>query len=148
MTCQTQKFKVSFEFPIRKRNVNIDIGWPWIWNQYLYLGIWNDDRTKIIDLPSFQLITRINSQNRTETEFINVHWHIILYMNIGNSIWHYWNFDSRDMKFFTFFSSLHDFWHPSTWNSLVHTSADEMEQCEKLAFQLLKMRKKKSSLNI
>jgi len=33
-------------------------------------------------------------------------------------------------NFWLFFSSLHDFWHPSTWNALVHTSGDEMEQCE------------------
>ena len=64
--------KVSSKFTIRKRHVYIDIGWPWIGNQYFYLGIWNDDRTKIIVLPSFQLVTRINSQNRNETEFINV----------------------------------------------------------------------------
>ena len=41
-----------------------------------------------------------------------------------------------------YFSSLHDFWLPSTWHSLVHTSWGEMERCEKRAFQLLKMRKK------
>jgi len=35
-------------------------------------GNLNDDRTKIIDLPSFQLVTRINSENRNETGFINV----------------------------------------------------------------------------
>ena len=32
----------------------------------------NDDRTNIIVLPSFQLVTRINSQNKNETEFVNV----------------------------------------------------------------------------
>jgi len=47
MTCQTLSNKVSCKFTIRKRHVFIDIGWTWIWNQYLYLGIWNDDRTKI-----------------------------------------------------------------------------------------------------
>ena len=40
--------KVSFKITIRKRHVYTDIRWPWIWNQYFYLGIWNDDRTKII----------------------------------------------------------------------------------------------------
>jgi hypothetical protein len=33
--------------------------------------IYNDDRTKIIVLPTFQIATRLNSQNRNETEFIN-----------------------------------------------------------------------------
>jgi hypothetical protein len=93
--------KVSFKFTIRKRRVYIDIGWPWIWNQYFYLGFWNDDRTEIIVLPSFQLVTRINSRNRNENEFINVIWHIILYMNIGISKWHNWIFDTRIWRFFT-----------------------------------------------
>ena len=63
--------KVSFKFTIRKTHVYIDIGWPWIWNQYFYFGIWNDDRTKLIILQSFQLVTWINSQNGNETDFMN-----------------------------------------------------------------------------
>ena len=59
--------KVSFKITIRKRHVYIDIRWPWKWKQYFYLGIWEDERSKIIFLPSFQLVTRINSQNRNET---------------------------------------------------------------------------------
>jgi len=139
---------VSFKITIRKRHVYIELGWPWIWNQYFYLGIWNGERTKIIVLPLFQFVTRINSQNRNETEFINVLWLIILYMNIGIPNWHNWNFDPRIWSFFLYFSSLLDFWHPSTWNTLVHTSWGEMERCEKRAFQLLKMRKKKIRWNI
>jgi hypothetical protein len=134
--------KVSFKITITKRHVNIDIGWPWIWNQYFYLGFWNDDRTKIIVLPSFQLVTRINSQNRNESEFINVIGIIILYMNIGISNWYNWSFDPRIWSFLLYFSSLQDFWTPSTWNPLVHTLWGEMVPCEKRAFQLLKIRKK------
>jgi len=37
----------------------------------------------MIHLPSFQLATRLNSQNTNETEFINELWHINLFMNIG-----------------------------------------------------------------
>ena len=85
--------KVSFKFTIRKRRVYIDIGWPWIWNQYFYLGVWKDDRTNIIVFPSFQLVTRMNSQYRNENVFINVFWLITLYMNIGISKWHNWSFD-------------------------------------------------------
>ena len=114
----------------------------------ILLGIWNDDRTKIVVLPSFQLVTRMNSQNRDENVFINVLWHINFYMNIAISNWNNWSFDPTNMKFFLYFSSLHDFWSPSTWNSLVHTSWGEMERCEVSAFQLLKMRKKKISSNI
>ena len=69
--------KVSFKITIRKRHVYIDIRWPWKWNQDFYLGIWIDERTKIILLPSFQLVTRLNSQNRIET---------ILSMNSGTLI--------------------------------------------------------------
>jgi len=85
--------KVSFKITIKKRHVFIDISWPWIWNQCFYFGIWNDDRTKMIDLPSFQLATRLNSQNTNVTEFINELLHINLFMNIGISNWHNWCFD-------------------------------------------------------
>jgi len=84
--------KVSFKITIRKRHVYIDIGWPCIWNQCFYLGIRNV-RTKIIVLPSFQLATRLNSQNTNENGFINDHWHINLFMNIGISNCHNWSFD-------------------------------------------------------
>ena len=77
--------KVCFKITTRKRQVYIDNSWPWIWNQCLYLGIWNDDCTKKILLTSFQLATRLNSQNTNETEFINELWHINLFMNIGIS---------------------------------------------------------------
>ena len=98
--------KVSFKFKVRKRHVYIDFGWPWIWNQYFYLGIWNDDRTKINVLPSIPFVTRINSQNSNETVFINVLWHIIFYSNICNSNWYYWSFDPTNMKVFTLFQFL------------------------------------------
>ena len=98
--------KFLFKFTIRKRHVYIDIGWTWMWNQFFYLGIWNDDRTKIIFLPSFQLVTRINSQNRNETVFINVLWNIILNMNIGITNWYNCSFEPTNMKFFTLFQFL------------------------------------------
>ena len=60
MTCITQ---VSFKITIRKRHVYIDIRWPWKWNQSFYLAIWEDERSKIIFLPSFHLVTKLNSQN-------------------------------------------------------------------------------------
>ena len=49
----------------------------------------------------------------------------------------------RIWRFLLHFSSLHDFWLPSIWKYLVHTSWGKMEKCEKRAFQVLKMRKKK-----
>ena len=98
--------KDSFKITIRKTHVYIDIRWPWIRNHFLYLGIWNVDRTKIIGFPSFQLATRLNLQYRYETEFINVLWHINMYMNIGISNWHNWSFDPTKMKIFTLFQFL------------------------------------------
>ena len=55
--------KGYFKITNNKRHVYIHIGWSWIWNEYFYLEISNYDRTKIIVFPSFQLATRLNSQN-------------------------------------------------------------------------------------
>ena len=85
---------------------------------------------KIIVLPSLQHVTPKNSQNRNETGFINVLWHITSYMNIGISNWHNWSCEPTNMTFLLHFSSLKDFWPPSTWNTLVHTSWSEMERCD------------------
>jgi len=52
---------------------------------------------------------------------------------------------SRKCWFWIYFSILYDYWVPSIWNSFVHTSCGEMERWEKLVFQLLKMRKRKSA---
>ena len=56
--------KVSFKITIRKSHVYFDIRWPSKWNQYFYWGFRENERSKIIFLPSFQLVTRLNSQNR------------------------------------------------------------------------------------
>ena len=61
--------KVSFKITIRKTHVYIVIGRPWIRIQCFYLGIWNDDRTKMMVLASFHFAARLNSQNTNETEF-------------------------------------------------------------------------------
>ena len=61
---------VSFKITIRKRDVYIGIRWPRKWKQYFYLGIWKYERSKIIFLPSFQLVSRLNSQNRNETSLL------------------------------------------------------------------------------
>ena len=66
MTSKHISTTVSLKITIRKRHVFIDISWPWKWKQYFYLGIWEDERSKIIFLPSFQLVTRLNSQKRNK----------------------------------------------------------------------------------
>ena len=123
MTCITQ---VSFKSKIRKRHVYIDILWPWKWNQDFYLAIWEDEPSKIIFLPSFQLVTRLNSQNRNETcllmnsDTLIYIW--ILVFPIGiiqvSTPWKW--------SFLFYFSSLHNYWHPTTLISLVHNSLGEM----------------------
>ena len=85
--------KVPFQITIRNRHGFIYVRWPWIWNQHYYLGIWNYDSTKITYLPSFQLATRLNSQNTNETVFINELCRINLRLNIDISNWHNWTFD-------------------------------------------------------
>ena len=104
-------------------------------------GNLNDNRTKIIDLPSFQLVTRINSQNRNETEFINVLWHIICIWILVIPIGIIEVSTPRIWIFLFYFICLHDFRTPSTWTSSCHSSWGKKERCEKRAFQLLKMLK-------
>jgi hypothetical protein len=138
--------KVSFKITINKRHVYIDIGLPWVWNQCFYLGIWNYDRTKFF--LSFQLDTRLNSQNTNETAFINIFLHIncIWLLVIPISLIEVSN--QRKWNFLLYFIFLKNYWPLSTWNSLVHSSWGEMERCEKRAFQVLKMRKEKISWNL
>jgi hypothetical protein len=72
--------------------------------QFFYLGISNNYRTNIIVLPSFQLATQFTSQNTNETEFINEHLHINLFINIGISNWHNYSFDLYVNVVFDFIS--------------------------------------------
>ena len=83
----------------------------------------------------------IKFTERKWNNFINELWNINLYMNIRISNWHNSSFDYTKMNFLLYFSSLHDYWPPTTLIPLVHNSLGEMEWCEKRAFQLLKMRK-------
>ena len=97
--------KVSFKITIRKRHVYTDIRWPRKWKQDFYLGIWNYERSIIIFLPSFQTVTRLNSQNRNETR-------LLMNSDILICIWilafpiGIIRFDSTKMKFFTLFQFL------------------------------------------
>ena len=131
MTCITQ---VSFIITIRKRHDYIDIRWSWKWNQYFYLGIWEDERSKIIFLISFKLVTRLNYSEQKWNKFINELWHINLYMNISNSNWHNSSIDSTKLNLLLYFSSLHDYVPPTTLIPLVHNSLGEKLWCEKRAF--------------
>jgi len=145
MTCQTQSIKFPSKLQLGKDMFTlayVDLEYE---TRISILEIWNDYCSKMIIFPSFQLATWLNSQNTNETEFINEISHINLYMSIGNGTIAVSN--RREWSFWLYFSSLHNYWHPSTWKSLVQTSWGEMNRCEKRAFQLLKMRKKEICWN-
>jgi len=99
-------------------------------------------------LPSFQLVTRLNSQNRNETiSLMNCDTLICIWI-LAFPIGIIQVSTPRKWSFLLNFSSLHDYWPPTTLISLVHNSLGEMEWCEKRAFQLLKIRKIKVCWNI
>ena len=137
MTCITQ---VSFKITIRKRHVYIDIHWTWKWNQYFF-GNWRRWTSKIIFLPSFLLVTLLNSQKSNETSFLMNSDTLICIWILAFPIGILQVSTPRKRGFLLYFSSFHDYWPPPTLISLVHNSLGEMEWCEKRAFQLLKMRK-------
>ena len=96
----------------------------------------------------FQLVTRLNSQNRNETSLLMNSdtwiciWILAFPIGIINVS------TPRKWSFLLYFSPLHDYWPPTTLSQLVHNSLCEMEWCEKRVVQLLKMRKMKLSWNI
>ena len=139
--------KVSFKITITKRHVHIDIRWPWKWYQYFYLGIREDERPKIIFLPSFQLVTRLNSRNRNETSLLIISESLICIWILAFPIGIIQVSTPRKWCFFIYFSSFHDYWPPTTLISLVHNLLGEMKWSENRV-QLLKMRKMKVSRNI
>ena len=112
--------KVTFKITIRERHVYRDILWPWKWNQYFYLGIWEDERSKIIFLPSFQLVTRLSSLNRNETSLLMNSDSLIFIWILAFPIGIIQVSTQRKWSFLLFFSSLHESWAPTTVISLVH----------------------------
>jgi hypothetical protein len=100
--------RVSFKITIRKKHVYIDIRWNWKWNQYFYLGIWNDERTKIIFLLSYQLVTQLNSQNWNETSLWMNSDTLICIIILAFPISIILVSTPRKWSFLLYFSSLHD----------------------------------------
>ena len=102
---------------------------------------------KNIYLHSFQLVTRLNSQNRNEKSILTNSDTLICIWILAFPIGIIQVSTPRKWSILIYFSSLHDYWTPTTLISLVHNSLGEMEWCEKRAFQLLKMRKMKVRWN-
>ena len=137
--------KVSFKIPIRKRHVYTDIRWPWKWNKYFYLGIWEDERSKIILLNSFQLVTRLNSQTRYEISLLMNSDTLICIWISAFPIGIIQDSTPRKWSFLLYFCSFHDYWPPTTLISLVHNSMGEMDWCEIELFSFSKCEKWKSA---
>ena len=94
--------KVPFKITIRKIHVYIEIRWPW---DETIVSIWEFEMIFVLNV-SFSTIsfaTRLNSQNKNESAFINELWHINLFMNIGISNWHKEVSTSSKCFFFTLF---------------------------------------------
>ena len=104
--------------------------------------------TKIIFLPSFQFVTRLNSQNRNETCLLMNSDTLICILILAFPVGIIQVSTPRKWIFLIYLSSLHEHWLPTTLISLVHNSLCIMEWCEKRAFQFLKMRKIKERWNI
>ena len=115
-------------------------------NLYFYFGIWYDESTKIMFLPSFQLFTRLNSQNRNETGLIMNSVTLICIRFLVFPISIIQVSTPRKWSVLLYFSSLHDYWPPSTLISLVHNSLGEMERCEKRAFSAFRIAKNENQL--
>ena len=62
--------KVLLKITIKIRHVYIDIRWPWKWNQYFYLGILDDERSKIIFLLFFSARYTIKFTEQKETSLL------------------------------------------------------------------------------
>ena len=122
--------KVSFKITIRKSHVYTDIRWPWKWNQYFYLGIWEDERSKIILLPTYQLVTRLNSQNRNETILLMISDTLICIWILAFPIGIIQVSTPRKWSFLLYFSTLHDYRPPTTLISLENNSLCETEWFE------------------
>ena len=95
------------------------------------LNLWNDERTKIIFLTTFQLVTGLNSENRNETCLLMNSDTLICIWILEFPIGIIQVSHPRKWIFLFYFSSLHDYWPPTTLNSLVHNSLGVMEWCEK-----------------
>ena len=113
-----------------------------------YLGFREDERSKIIFLPSFQLVTRLYSQNRNETSLLLNSDTLICIWILAFPIGIIQVSTPRKWSFLLYFSSLHYYWPQTTLISLEHNSLGEIIWCEKRAIQLLKMRKMKVRWNI
>ena len=102
----------------------------------------------IVVLPSFQFPTRLNSQNTKETTFVMNSDTLICIWILVFPIGIIEVSTPRNWNILFYFSSLHDYRHPTTWNPVVHTTLVEMERWVIRAYQLHKMLKKKISWHI
>ena len=77
-------------------------------------------RSKIIFLPSFHLVTRLNSQNRNETSILMNYDTLISIWILAFPIGIIQVSTPRKWIFLLYFSSFHDYWPSTTLISLVN----------------------------
>ena len=111
--------KVSFKITNRKRHVYIDIRWPWKWNQYFYLRIWEDERSKKIFLPLSARYTIKFTEEKWKNLLMNSDTLICIWI-LAFPIGIIQVSTPRKWSFLLYFISLHDYWPPTTLISLVH----------------------------
>jgi len=132
---------VSFKITIRKGHVYIDIRWPW---KCIFGNLkWWTNQINIFAFISVRYTFKFTEQKWSK--FINELCTLICIWMLAVPIGIIQLWTPRKWSFLLYFSSLHDYWLPTTLISLVHNSLCKMEWCEKRAFQLLKMRKMKVS---
>jgi hypothetical protein len=119
-----------------------------MWNQYYLMIYLKSRQSKMSSLPLFQMATRLRNQNPYENEIRN-EWEkqIFLWISVIKIV----PFEvstTRKWRFFLYFSSIHDYRPSNALYPLVHYSKWEMERCEKVAFQLIEIRKMNIRRNI
>ena len=111
------------------------------------MEIWEDERSKIIFLHSFQLVTRLNSQNRNETSLLMNSDTLICIWILAFPICII-RFESTKMNFFSLFQFLTRLLTSNHFNIIITNLVGWNGVMWKRFFQLLKMRKMKVSWNI
>jgi len=104
--------------------------------------IWNDYRTLVIDWLLFQLATRLNAQKTYAIVIHNEIWHVNSYWILVIPIGIIEVTNTRKWFFWLYISSLHDYWPPSTWYSLLPNSWEKWRDVNYVLFSSSKCQKK------
>ena len=135
---------VSFKITIKKRCFHWHSLTLKVKTVFLF-GNLRNERSKIISLPSFHLVTRLNSQNRNETSLLMNSDTLICIWIFAFPIGIIQVSTPKKWIFLLYFSSLHDYWLPTTLISLVHNSLAKWRDVKNVLFSFSKCEKWKSA---